>query len=178
MVAAGHSLGQRAAVVRVAVGYDAAVAGSTKTTTVHHLQGKRFVGVTPDQIRVMIDGESVAKTGMNPTELLLNALGACSAFDVTEMIRKRRLDLVSYRIELTGERADDTPSYFVAFNAVHYINAPGLSRKMAERFVDLATNKYCSVGASLKAPTTFEVVLEHDEGIDDEHGADGDAAED
>ncbi len=123
--------------------------------------GKRFVGITPDQQRVMVDGESEAKTGMNPMELLLNALGACSAFDVTEMIRKRRLDLVSYRVEMEGERADDTPAYYTRFKAVHYINAPGLSQVMAERFVDLATNKYCSVGSSLKAETDFEVILEH-----------------
>ncbi len=134
-----------------------------KTTTVHHLIGKRFVGETPDGQRVMIDGESQAKTGMNPMELLLNALGACSAFDVTEMIRKRRLDLISYRVEMEGERAEDTPAYYTRFKAVHYINAPGLAQEMAERFVDLATNKYCSVGSSLVGKTDFEVVLEHGE---------------
>lgn len=139
------------------------VTTNVKSTTVHHLHGKRFVGIGPDGQRVMIDGESEAKTGMNPMELVLNALGACSAFDVAEMIRKRRLDLVSYRVEMEGVRADDTPSYYTRFKAVHYINAPGLGRSHAERFVDLATNKYCSVGASLNASTEFEVVLEHED---------------
>jgi uncharacterized OsmC-like protein len=41
-------------------------------------------------------------------------------------------------------------------------DVPGLDRKTAERFVDLATNKYCSVASSLKATVTFEVVLEHE----------------
>ena len=109
----------------------------------------------------MIDGEQHAKTGMNPMEVLLNALGACSAFDVVEMIRKRRLELLEYRIDLEGERADDVPAYYTKIHARHVINAPGLKREMAERFVDLAMNKYCSVAASLTADIDFSVELVH-----------------
>ncbi len=135
--------------------------GSTKQSTIFHLDGKRFLGRTPDGQQLMIDGEQYAKTGMNPMEVLLNALGACSAFDVVEMIRKRRLDLISYSIELEGDRADGTPAYYTEIRAVHHINAPGLKQEMAERFVDLATNKYCSVASSLNANITFSVVLHH-----------------
>lgn len=134
--------------------------GSTKQTTIFHLDGKRFLGRTPDGQQLMIDGESYAKTGMNPMEVLLNALGACSAFDVVEMIRKRRLELNSYRVELEGDRADGTPSYYTEIRATHIIDAPGLKQEMAERFVDLATNKYCSVAASLNAGISLTVVLE------------------
>ncbi len=130
-----------------------------KTTTVHHLVGKRFVGVTPDAQRVMIDGEKEAKTGMNPMELLLNALGACAAFDVVEMLKKRRLEVKSYRIELSGERSDATPAPYTHIHAQHIFDVPGLDGKTATRFVDLAMNKYCSVASSLKAEISFEVVL-------------------
>lgn len=135
---------------------------TTKSTTVHHLVGKRFLGETSDGMQVMIDGEQNAKTGMNPMELLLNAVGACAAFDVAEMIRKRRLDLVEYRVELEGDRNDGTPAYYTTIRSRHVINAPGLAQEMAERFVDLATNKYCSVGASINADVTFEVELIHE----------------
>ena len=135
---------------------------NTKTTTVHHLVGKRFLGLTPDGVRVMIDGEEAAKTGMNPMELLLNALGGCAAFDVVEMIRKRRLDLLDYRVEVEGDRADGIPAYYTDIRAHHVINAPGLKQEMAERFVDLAMNKYCSVASSLKANISFTVELVHD----------------
>lgn len=136
-----------------------AILMTTKRTTVHHIAGKRFVGETPDHQRVMIDGEDHAKTGMNPMELLLNALGGCAAFDVVEMIRKRRLDLVSYRIELEGDRNDGTPGFYTNIRARHVIDAPGLKQEMAERFVDLAMNKYCSVASSLNAEISFTVEL-------------------
>ncbi len=139
---------------------------ATKSTTIHHIAGKRFMGMTPDGMRLMIDGEDHAKTGMNPMEVLLNALGACAAFDVVEMIRKHRLDLVEYRVEVEGDRADGTPAYFTEIRARHVINAPGLKQAMAERFVDLAMNKYCSVASSLKADLSFQVELEHETAVE------------
>lgn len=130
------------------------------TSTVHHLVSKRFVGITPDSMRVMIDGEKEAKTGMSPMQLLLNAVGGCAAYDIVEMLKKRRLEIQDYRIELRGDRADSTPAYFTNVHAVHYFRVPGLDRRTAERFVDLGMNRYCSVAASLKAEISFEVVLE------------------
>lgn len=130
------------------------------TTTVHHLVDKRFVGITPDTMRVMIDGETEAQTGMRPMQLLLNAVGACAAYDIVTMIGKRRLEIEHYRIELRGDRAEGTPSYFTHIHAVHYLKVPGLQQEHAERFVKLGMTEYCSVAASLKADITYEVVLE------------------
>jgi hypothetical protein len=45
---------------------------------------------------------------------------------------------------------------------------------MAERFVELATTKYCSVAGSLTAEQTFEVVLEGDPTATDGGEAPGD----
>jgi putative redox protein len=137
---------------------------ATKTTTIYHLVDKRFVGITPEGQRVMIDGEAHAQTGMRPMELLLNALGACAAYDIVEMLKKRRLEVRSYRIELTGERPDATPAPYTHIHAKHVFDVPGLDEKTATRFVDLGMNKYCSVAASLKAEISFEVLLQGPEG--------------
>lgn len=135
----------------------------TATATVHHLVDKRFVGITPDGMRVMIDGEQTAQTGMRPMQLLLNAVGACAAYDVVEMLRKRRLDIRDYRVELEGTRPDETPSPYRAVVARHVFDVPGLDEATARRFAELATSKYCSVAASLTADVRVEVALEHDE---------------
>ncbi len=135
---------------------------NTKTTTVHHLIDKRFVGITPEGQRVMIDGEAQAQTGMRPMELLLNAVGACAAYDIVEMLKKRKLGIKAYRIELEGERPDGVPAPYTHIHARHYFDVPGLEKRVAERFVDLGMNKYCSVASSLKAEISFEVVLEHE----------------
>ncbi len=130
------------------------------TATVHHLVDRRFVGITPDGMRVMMDGESEAQTGMRPMQLLLNAVGACAAYDIVAMIQKRRLEILDYRVELRGDRAAGTPAYFTHIHAVHHFHVPGLTEEIALRFVELGMTRYCSVAASLKADITFEVRLE------------------
>jgi putative redox protein len=134
----------------------------THTTSVHHLIDKRFVGITPDEQRVLIDGEANARTGMRPMQLVLNALGACVGYDVVEILKKRRLDIHSYRIELVGDRSDEPPKRFTRIHARHVLDVPGLDPKNAERFIELTMTKYCSVSASLNADITFEVVLENE----------------
>ena len=134
----------------------------TTETTVHQLVDKRFVGITPDGMRVMIDGEAHASTGMRPMHLLLNAVGACAGYDIVEMIRKRRLEIRSYSIELSGERADGIPSPYTRIRALHRFDVPGLSAAMAQRFAELGMTKYCSVAASLKAPIDVDVELLHE----------------
>ena len=134
----------------------------THTTSVHHLVDKRFVGITPDEQRVLIDGEANARTGMRPMQLVLNALGACVGYDVVEILKKRRLDIHSYRIELEGHRSDEPPKRFTRIPARPGFDVPGLDQKNAERFVELTMTKYCSVSASLNADITFEVVLDNE----------------
>ena len=136
---------------------------ATTETVLHHLTEKRFVGVTPDGMRVMIDGESEHKTGMGPMQLVLNAVAGCAAYDVVEMLRKRKLSVRAYRVEATGKRVDGTPSPFTTVHTRHVLDVPGLDQHTADRFVELAVTKYCSVASSLHAEQTFEAVLEHDE---------------
>ncbi len=131
-------------------------------TTLYQLIGKRFVGVTPSGTQVLIDGEADHRIGMGPMQLVLNAWGGCVAYEVVEMLRKRRVVVRSYRVELEGQREDGTPSFFTNLHARHVIDAPGLDQRTFERFVGLATTKYCSVGSSLKATQSYDVVLEHD----------------
>jgi putative redox protein len=130
------------------------------STTVYHLGEKRFVGISPDGGRVVIDAGPEPRAGLSPTQLVLNALPACAAVDVVEMIGKRRLSVRGYRIETTGERRDTPPRSFVRIHARHVLDVPGLDAKTAARFVQLASTKYCSVAANLNAEITFEVVLE------------------
>lgn len=133
------------------------------TSTVHHLVGLRFVGETPEGQRVMIDNEKHARTGMSPMQLLLNATAACAAMDVVIMLGKRKLTINAYRIEMQGERPDATPAPYERILARHVFDVPGLDAVTAQRFVQLATDKYCSVGLSLRAPIEYEVVLEHEQ---------------
>lgn len=129
------------------------------TTTLHHIAGLRFMGQTPEGQQTMIDNEQYARTGPSPMQLVLHGLAGCAAMDVVTMIGKRRLTIREYRIEVVGQRPDAVPAPFERITARHIFDVPGLDQATAYRFVELATNKYCSVGASLKAELAFEVEL-------------------
>ena len=135
----------------------------TLSTTVHHIKDLRFVAESPTHQRVMIDNEQHARTGMSPMELVLSATATCAAMDVQNMIKKRKLAINAYRVDIVGERTEGTPSPFTHITAKHVFDVPGLDRRTAERFVNLATTKYCAVGLSLKAEITWEVELTHEE---------------
>lgn len=133
----------------------------TMTSTVHHIKGLKFLAETPEGQRVMIDNDKHARSGMSPMQLVLSAAATCAAMDVAVMLSKRQLEVRSYTIEVVGERPEEVPAPFEKIVAKHIFDVPGLDLATAERFVSLATTKYCSVGSSLKAEMSFEVELLH-----------------
>ncbi|WP_425392564.1 OsmC family protein [Ekhidna sp.] len=100
------------------------------------------------------------KQHQSPTELLLSAVGACAAVEIVSMVKKRRKTFVDLKAEISGERRDEHPRGFTKIHLKYFIYSPDLTEEEAERIVDLATTKYCSVAGSLSAEQThsFEIV--------------------
>ena len=119
---------------------------------------KKFEAINENGNRIVADGSS-SKEGMRPMELLLSALGTCSAFDATDIIKKQRQELKSFDIKLTGVRPDE--GYPKPFESAHFeITISGkVDPEKAQRAVELSINKYCSVKESLNPhiPVTFSV---------------------
>ncbi|MEP0984055.1 OsmC family protein [Ekhidna sp.] len=100
------------------------------------------------------------KKHQSPTELLLSAVGACAAVEIVSMVKKRRKTFRDLKAEISGERRDEHPRGFTKIHLKYTIFSPDLTEEEAERIVDLATTKYCSVAGSLSAEQThsFEIV--------------------
>lgn len=129
------------------------------TITIQHLGGARYVGRNEAGDQIIIDGEDVA-LGVRPMEALLASLGTCTAFDVVEIMAKRRTPVESYRIELEGERAKEHPRRYTRIQVRHLVSGEGITPDSLERAVSLSHDKYCSVAASLNAEIEYEAVLE------------------
>jgi putative redox protein len=86
--------------------------------------------------------------GATPMELLLMALGGCVSIDLGLILTKQKQVLDEYSLEINGER-DETPAK--AFKSIHlYFQLKGeVDKTKAEKAVELALNKYCSVAQSL-----------------------------
>jgi putative redox protein len=96
--------------------------------------------------------------GPRPTELLLAGVGACSGIDIVEILRKMRLEVKSFDMEVSGERAEEHPRRFTHVH-VHYRLTGNLPVDKVRRAVELSRDKYCSVAQSLNAKitTSFEI---------------------
>lgn len=101
--------------------------------------------------------------GMRPMQMLLAAMGGCSAIDVINILRKQRQDLKDLKITVKGERETDaTPSLYQTVHA-HYKFFGQLDPDKVEKAINLSIDKYCSVSKTLeKGGTTithsFEII--------------------
>ncbi len=86
--------------------------------------------------------------GFSPMKLLLCALGACTAMDIVEILRKQRQEPTSFHVLLKGERNEDYPRYYKKIE-MRYVLTGKINEKALQRAVKLSREKYCSVEATL-----------------------------
>lgn len=100
--------------------------------------------------------------GMRPMQMLLAAMGGCSAIDIITILKKQKQDLKDLKITVTGERQKDVaPSLFETVHA-HYKFFGNLDKEKVEKAINLSVKKYCSVSKTLEKAArityTFEII--------------------
>lgn len=122
---------------------------------------QRFdAGVTGKAQTIRMDGNRDA--GPSPVDTLLAALAGCTGVDVVEILAKRRTPVEGMTISVVGERAQAVPARVVEVQLEYRIRGAGIERAHAERAIELAVTKYCSVRDSLdpNLPIAWTLVLE------------------
>lgn len=98
-------------------------------------------------------------TGFRPTQLLLAAVGGCSAIDVVMILKKQKQRIDSLEIEVDGEK-EKVEEYSLFRNiTIHFKLKGEIELEKAERAVQLSIEKYCSVSKTLEptAKITYKV---------------------
>jgi putative redox protein len=90
---------------------------------------------------------------------LLSALATCSAVDVVDILGKRRTPVERFVVDVEGHRRNDTPRRFEHITLTFRIDGAAIERVHAERAIQLAFEKYCSVAASLAPDIVVETIL-------------------
>ena len=104
--------------------------------------------------------EHRAPTGFSATELLLAGAGSCAAWDVVEILRKRRADVTALDVEVEGHQDADPPWTYRAV-ALHFrVNGVGLKVPVLARVVRLAIVRYCSVITTLAGVAAISATVE------------------
>jgi putative redox protein len=82
-------------------------------------------------------------------ELVLIALGACTATDVVSVLKKKRQKLESLEVVCSGERAAQPPTVWTKLEIVYRLRGD-LDDAAVKHAIELSEEKYCSVAAMLK----------------------------
>ena len=135
-----------------------------KKATIHYAGNDLFVGISPSGHALTLDADHERASAPTPMELLLIALGSCTAVDVIGILQKKREVVTDYRVEVRGERREDHPRSYKRMEVRHIVRGKNISEKSVAQAIELSETKYCSVAATLR-PTaeiffSYEIIEE------------------
>ena len=119
-----------------------------QTATVKWIVEQKFLGVSPSGHATPMDADSQSNKAPSPMEMLLIALGGCTASDMVTILEKKRQTLHSLLVECSGERAPEPPRVWVKIDVVFRLRGT-LDENAVQRALELTRDKYCSVAAML-----------------------------
>jgi putative redox protein len=133
---------------------------------VHFAGDDLFIGISPGGHAQVLDTNHERASAATPVELLLIALGSCTAVDVVSILRKKREQVTDYRVEVRGERRAEHPRSFTRLEVKHILRGRKLSEKAVAQAIELSETKYCSVAATLRPAaeivSSYEIIDEAD----------------
>ena len=109
---------------------------------------RQFVVTTGSNHHFLIDDPQGA-TGAKPIELVAAALAGCTAFDVINILRKKRQQVTGYEVRVEADQVTTPPQVFTDVRIHHIVTGCGVQHSAVEDAIRLSEEKYCSVGAML-----------------------------
>jgi putative redox protein len=133
------------------------------TPTLKWIKDRQFVGIDSTNHSVVIS-TPMDGVGMKPSDLLLLALAACTAVDVVDILRKKRMPISLLEISADGVQDEDPPWTFRKIHLHFKVDGQNLTAQAVEQAIQLSEEKYCSVASTVRATaeitTTFELVAQ------------------
>ena len=103
---------------------------------------------------VLMDGSKEIggnEKGIGPMQMLIAAIGGCSAIDIVMILKKQKQEITSFEMEINGERElNKEPSLWQDIH-IDFILKGNIDADKAQRAIELSMDKYCSVSKTLEA---------------------------
>src|SRR3989449_11032867 len=123
--------------------------GGMQTAFVKWIGAQKFTATSPSGHSITVDSDRESNKAPGPMELVLMALGACTATDIVIILEKKRQKLASLEVFCSGERAAEPPAVWTKLEIVYLLRGQ-LDDKAVKHAIQLSEDKYCSVAAMLK----------------------------
>ncbi len=128
------------------------------------LGNMKFESTNPSGQNLFIDAgpENDGKgEGYRPKALMLSSLAGCSGLDVASLIKKMKLQVDDFKIEIDANLTEEHPQFYDKVTMQFHFTGSDLNEERLQRAVDLSVEKYCGVMemfrqfAELKIETHF-----------------------
>ncbi len=126
---------------------------ATKKAVVRQIEGITFAAKSDSSPWVIMDGPQSfggSDAGARPKELLLFALGGCTASDVTSILRKKRVPVDAFEVRVSATVREEHPQVFTDIHLEYVFTGSEIREPDVERAIELSSTKYCSVSAMLR----------------------------
>ncbi len=101
--------------------------------------------------------------GPRPKKFVLVAAAGCSGLDVVEIVKKMRIDIKGFNIQIESDVTDEYPKQYTNLKVVYEFEGENLPKEKLERACQLSFDNYCGVLAMYKkaVPVTYEVRIKN-----------------
>lgn len=125
---------------------------------------KEFIFLGRTQKGYEIDFDANVQWGCQPSEPLMLSLGACIATDCVMFLQKMKVELASFKVDITGVKQEAPPQYFTGFDVMLHIAGKNITEKKVQRAIALSQEKYCGIYHSLRRDVKLNIQYEIKEG--------------
>lgn len=112
------------------------------------LGNMRFESTNPSGHNLFIDAgpeNGGNSEGYRPKALMLSGLAGCSGLDVAALVKKMKLEVDEFQIDIDANLTDTDPKYYDKVVMGFHFYGNDLNEKKLQRAVDLSVEKYCGV---------------------------------
>lgn len=111
-------------------------------------QNLQFESDNPSGLTLTMDAnEDVGGdgNGLRPKALMLSSLAGCSGIDVASLLKKMRVEVDSFHIDVEGELTEEHPKYYHQVSVDYHFYGTNLQKDKIEKAVNLSVERYCGV---------------------------------
>jgi putative redox protein len=95
--------------------------------------------------------------GASPMELMLIGTAGCTAVDVITILKKKRMQVTGFEVNISGERTDEYPRRYSDIHIEYVVYGIDIKPGGVNQAIDLSERKYCGAMASLNARITHSL---------------------
>ncbi len=110
-------------------------------------------------IRIDANADPAIKTGPNPKPLMLSSLAGCTGIDVVMMLKKMRVVVDGFYMDIEGELTDTIPKIYSRIRLKYFFTGENLKTEKIIKAVKMSKEQYCGVSAMLAMVCPIEVTV-------------------